>query len=466
MRTDAKSFDGWFWLPNRSEQKCPGNLTIQQNGSAYLELIGCFDSDPSQWNTVLTVPRIVGMAEGELPVTLDRCVYSQKAFPFMDVPKSKLHVGIAYVGLGYDSNEQFAFESFEFSVEGMDEWHQKTGFTVGAARPPFEISYRLPDPMKLWETDELVLWLVFSCCGPSMPAITSASISQSSKFRLTGTRLLTFDQFSAITHKIVHFLCLATGETVSVFDVIARSPTQFPPDGSESRLSAAVYYESRSFAEAPPEIDRFRMLFHLDQLPGGTQNSFGRWVNVHLKATAAMNLFFSVRAGEHSFLSGRFLSLAQALETYHRRSYDTVRMPKENYDKMIQALQETCPPEYRTFLAGRLMHGNEPSQRERFAELLVPFAKHFGDDAEQQCLLKRIVDTRNYYTHYADGGKTKAARGRNLWVLCGRMEVLFQLCMLREIGFPLPEIDRIIEWNGALKSGLNRPWTETDVAAE
>lgn len=64
-----------------------------------------------------------------------------------------------------------------------------------------------------------------------------------------------------------------------------------------------------------------------------------------------------------------------------------------------------------------------------------------------------ITDTRNYYTHYDEKLKTKAAKGAQLWTLYNKLEVIFQLHILQFIGFTSGEIESI--FNGNLKSKLN-----------
>jgi hypothetical protein len=462
MRTEAKSLLGRFWLPTRPEKQLSGTLTIKDGGSVQLEVLGTFDGDPSEWNWLFTVERIVGIVEGEQPVTLDRCIYSQKQWPIIEVPRSTLAVGIALLGLGYEADHAIGFEAFQFSIEGLDEWHSITGITVKREEPPVEILYDPPKSKTLWEADGISLALVFGWQGPSWPTITRATISQSSKFRLSGRELLGLDDFSAIAHRLVHFLCLATNETVSIRDVTAYCPNQTLPDGTKHQHVASVYYSSRSFSETPPKIDRSKMLFHLAHMPEGAQSSFDRWMRMHVRVLPAMSLYFSSRAGEYTYISSRFLSLSQALETFHRRSFDAPRMPPKDFKRMIAEIRAACPAQYLSFLDDRFIHANDPTQKERYLALLAPFARHFGTLGDQELLVKSITDTRNYFTHYDPKGKAKAAKGRNLWILCGKMETLYQLCMLREIGFTDGDVDRIVSEQNSLKQSLARAFITGD----
>jgi hypothetical protein len=52
----------------------------------------------------------------------------------------------------------------------------------------------------------------------------------------------------------------------------------------------------------------------------------------------------------------------------------------------------------------------------------------------------KIVDTRNYMTHYDISLEDKASRGNDLWELVKKLEILVEVCLLSETGFTGGEI--------------------------
>ena len=81
--------------------------------------------------------------------------------------------------------------------------------------------------------------------------------------------------------------------------------------------------------------------------------------------------------------------------------------------------------------------------------------RHLGTSKERSKLLRKIIDTRNYLTHYSEELKSKSTEGNELWLLCQKMEVIFQLHFLKVIGFSEDEIKNVIENCYPLKSKVN-----------
>jgi len=67
----------------------------------------------------------------------------------------------------------------------------------------------------------------------------------------------------------------------------------------------------------------------------------------------------------------------------------------------------------------------------------------FGaDNKKRKGFVGKVVDTRNYLTHYDESKKEAAAVGRELYELTERLESVLEACLLREVGF---EGDRLKE---------------------
>lgn len=102
-----------------------------------------------------------------------------------------------------------------------------------------------------------------------------------------------------------------------------------------------------------------------------------------------------------------------------------------------------CPGDHVDWLKGRLTHGNEINLGKRIKGIIDPFKELLGSSKERSKLIRRVVDTRNYLTHYNEDLKEASAKGRDLWVLCLKMEVIFNLHFLKVIGFTTEEINSV-----------------------
>ena len=96
-------------------------------------------------------------------------------------------------------------------------------------------------------------------------------------------------------------------------------------------------------------------------------------------------------------------------------------------------------------MEGRLKFANEIVLRKRIKTLIEPFKGLFGNKEKRKKLINRIVDTRNYLTHYDPELESRAAKGWDLQVLCQKVEVLFQLHFLQLMGFSERDMNSIVD---------------------
>lgn len=198
------------------------------------------------------------------------------------------------------------------------------------------------------------------------------------------------------------------------------------------------------------------MLFSYDVIKANAEDVFNKWINAYEILSPALNLYFSTKTGAQKYLEGEFLALAQGLETYHRRTSDKKLMDPDEFDSLVFKIIEKCPKEHVPWLEGRLKHGNEINLGNRIKLIIEPFKSLLGNSNKRTKLLRKIVDTRNYFTHYSEDLKDKAANGKELWELCQKMEVIFQLHFLKVIGFNEEEINNVIENCYPLKQKLGK----------
>ncbi|MFT3831338.1 MAG: hypothetical protein QM691_16700 [Opitutaceae bacterium] len=177
--------------------------------------------------------------------------------------------------------------------------------------------------------------------------------------------------------------------------------------------------------EAVAKIDRFEVLIPFDHLKGRSQSVISAWMDLQEKATPAINLFLSALVDEHTYMNFRYLSLAQSLESLHRR----VVHPRDmNFDKRLTAQMR-------------------------------PFEKHFGDEAARKDLIRRIVATRNYFTHYDEKLSAFASHNYDLWILCEKASLLFVFVVLDLVGVTPAQIDALVAERPRILERLNLQFT-------
>jgi hypothetical protein len=169
------------------------------------------------------------------------------------------------------------------------------------------------------------------------------------------------------------------------------------------------------FDEKEPKADWHRMLFEYGQISSDASRIINNWISAYETIDPALNLYFSVRTGTHKYLESKFLALAQGLETLHRRTSTEKMMDQDQFQELSEEIISHCPEEHKLWLSGRLMHGNEINLGRRLKGIVEPFKQYVGDREERTKLIRAIVDTRNYLTHYDESNAENVVKGRDLW---------------------------------------------------
>lgn len=453
---------GYFWLPSTPEIKIPGTLVITDGGNIELEVVGLFDESIEGLSKALSgkdgLERIVGHIEKHGLVTLDGCFYKNKNISFGGISKSLVYASKAFLGVAYDDKEIILFNTFQFSVEGIDEWVGLSGIKVEnqfekriatiTFSPPEEISLDLNNGMKLLIT--------FSWTLPGFPNTTEAKITQKTYLKLVSEQERPLSDFISTAYKITTLLCFAIDRTVCIEQVSATLDTIFQDigEGKTRPVLISLYYASLPYTKIEPKIDWHRMLFRYGQIREDAESIVNNWFDAYDEIDPALNLYFSTKTGAYQYLEGKFLALVQGLETYHRRTSNEKLMDEEFFKELTDSLIRECPEESREWLAGRLQDGNAINLRQRIKSIIEPFKKFLGTSKERDKLIISIINTRNYLTHYDKSLETIAVCGRDLWLLCLKMEAIFQLHLLQVLGFTQAEVKSVFDNSDELQQKL------------
>ena len=249
-------------------------------------------------------------------------------------------------------------------------------------------------------------------------------ITQKTYFKLVSQdarELRELNEFVSVARKIVEFLCFATNKIVCLDSMSAtfENPQEDIEGGETSPIHVNIYYSSWPYSKDEPKINMYNMLFDFKEIQNDAEGIINNWIKSYEKYDSAFRLYFLAKMGEQTYLEEKFLTLGQGLEAYHQR---------------------ICRDMY---------------LRDRIMNIIEPFKDIIGTDENRQKLINSIMDTRNYLTHHTPSKELKAAKGVNLWPLCMKMELLFELHILQLMGFSREKIDSIVDSCPGLKRKLD-----------
>lgn len=353
---------GYFWLPDRAKQKIPGVLTINDGGKIELEVVGLFDERIETLNGNDDLSRIIGHVEKDGLVTLDNCFYTKKNFSFGGISKSKVFVNRVLSGAAWEKNEEVTFNTLSFSIDCLDEWVGISGIGVDNDwdNRTATISYNPPENISFELDNDMELEICFAYTLPGFPNLKEAKITQRAYFKLKSEKLRLLSDFTSVAFKITNLMCFAMDETVAMKNLSATT-SEIMRDGGEKEypVPISIYYQSNPYTEKAPIRNWHDMLFTFGAIKDNAQQIFNNWINAYEYLSPALGLYFSTKTGAQKYLDGKFLALAQGLETYHRRTSSETLMKQEEFEALVTKILEGCPKENSEWLNGRLMHGNE-----------------------------------------------------------------------------------------------------------
>ncbi len=435
---------GYFWLPSAPNRQVPGTLSISDGGKIELETIHRLGETRTPFGGGRK--RVVGLIENDKIVTLDDCSY-KSIKGSIGISKSLIRVNRAFTSVRYDEDEIPRFNSVKFSVEGIDEWVGITGFKEGFQREKetVSMSYQRPGDVSLNLNNGMQLLITFEWIPPGRISVRGARVSQKAYFKLISQEARKLNQFTSIAHKITTFLCFAMDQTVSLDGMSATSdnPRQDIGQDEMKMIPIDIYYPSWPYSTDEPDTNQSK-LFEFKEIQNDAESIINNWIEAYEQIAPSFNLYFLAKMGMQTYLEERFMALVQGLEAYHRRTSNQKQMDGAEFKELIDNLIDQCPQERKEWLKGKLQYGNEVSLRHRLKSLIEPFKEIIGDQKKQKELISRIVNTRNYLTHYDQSLELEAAQGDALWSLYLKMELLFQLHFLHLIGFNREEIDSIV----------------------
>jgi hypothetical protein len=431
---DTREYKGLWWLPGDESERLAGTLTIT-NGEAALELLGHFgrellsetERERAYSLELADQPRIVGLSTDGKAITLE----GDRGAPFTEnipgIPISTYRRNVTLIGKRFADGEEIGFDEVAIRASDLDDWTRVSGFhggfqleqqKTGLVPSKVEVTFDPPDDVEITLSRGETAFIRFTgksrgIGGGSHHVALDQEAALHLRFR---KRTSLHDVFQRVT-EVRNFLSLAVGRPVAVLSVTGFQDDHVR-DGSDQRLPIELLWGIPYNPDPPTQRrDPREMLFTLPEADPDISTVMKHWFAKQARLTPVFNLFFGVRHHSSIPLEVRFLSYAQAVETY---DYRRRRRPgKKSLAQRMDAVLRGCRTVSKR-IVGR-------------------------QSEDQTTFIQAFKTTRNYYTHYDPKLEKKAARGSALYVLFVQLQAIIEMSFLHQLGFPCRSIDDILE---------------------
>ena len=368
---------GNFWIPPYPEP-VSGVLSISNEEGIVLEAAKSLIDDPasliSPFINLDNVFQVIGHIQEYGFVILDGCQISTSGLNFnlSQIQTSQtIWANRVFTGYPQPQNEIPLFNTFKFSIEGIDEWlwihginqkynHEKRAITISCKQPE-SILFNLTNGMRLEIT--------FDIGNTTSQGPWERGVSQKAYFKLVSDNAQELDEFFSVAHKIVGLLCFTINETVYFDSMSATSDAiiQDHGDGTIDPVLINIYAPSRYYYQ--PKIDRNQMLFTFSDIRDNAEGMINKWIDSYEQYEHAFNLYFLAQLRPQPSLEVRFLSLTQGLEAYHRESCSDKYMEDDEFETIRRRVIKEFPKQDRNWFGARLNHANELTLRDRIRRM-------------------------------------------------------------------------------------------------
>lgn len=432
-------YTGLWWLPETPEKQICGTLRFTPIEGAVLELMDSFID--AKTKVRIGLPEvIIGRSSYGKDITLYKCrLKSYSGF------QESFRADVVFIGAHFQKSEDIKFKSIDVHYSHLDEWTNISGF-VDIQYPrdgEVVIKYKRPDPIKVSINDDCEISIIIQPEEyPSHHIVQKeVTIKQKTYIKIKTSGEKSFEEYEEIMYQIQNFLSLGVWRE-PVHPLTIRGIT-------EANKEVEISYELIDIPKVDKTILPMDMLFTFgdifDRFDVFLRNWFKQAKPSELKPTH--DLYFGTLYIPLMYRESHFLSLAQAVESFHRRKYRGKYLSDGDYKEipgvLVNAIPLAVKKDFKNSLENKLKYSNEFSLRKRLKEIFdeyqheIPgvFIKNKGT------FIDNVVDTRNYLTHYDKDLKERAASGNAIFHLTQELKMLLEICLLSELGFSSEEIE-------------------------
>ena len=454
---------GYWWLPGEPgkpideipQKAIPGKLSFDPVTGGMLSLLGNLDSDdPYGTKAGKQFDIIQGFASGSNGwITLLLCYVNSRT---TGSAISETVLGVRYIFAGYsywfDSVEDIVFESLSVEYTYLNDWLSQKNIDIDMSYgnqkglKSYSAKYTEPDPIEIpLDNKKITIWAKFGW----KTSMTEVSIRDEYRISITPEEPVRFFEYPKyINFHLPNFLTLATGHT--------NFPLNVSGLVSEDRGGMSIYFKIMGFTEKASRLTPWPMLFTYEDVKEVLPKYLSNWIRKSEKLEATYNLYFREHYSKLIVLDSELLSLAQALEAYHRNVFGGEYLTKDEYEPiriaLIKAIPNHVDSSQRDALEGSLKYGNQYSLRTRLKYICGEFLAELNEDlrrllGDSTDFIHRLVETRNYFTHRDGDPNADVVSDDELYRFTRKMRMLLQICFLKEMGFPAAEITRLLNEN-------------------
>ena len=424
-----------------------GKLTYDPNGNMRLELNGV--------NKTIKINRRLELVTGTttkgditlLDLTCENTNTTRKTIKLNYTPK------VILKGKIFENSKDLKFRKFKFNLFNLRSWLSIKGGELSLVNyDSVKFDYSKPEDFTFNVRNEF-------------KGILSQSINVDEDFRNAKIKLEEFSRIEIVYDEkqdidvilkhiriITGFITLLTFEqsyplSISFYDE-DYNDIHNPQLGHLFGLDC--YIKRYPYSENYRKRSSNELLVPFTSITDRLGSVLSRWIELEKEITPVVYLLLGAFRDKRNFNVNDFMDIVRALESFHRMTFpEEKKFSDEIFKEILGNIKKSLEvPEQREWIMSRVRFANEISLKQRLEGLVKKYLNNsFEKDIESHSkFIKRIVDTRNYYTHFDANSGNPILDGQELY---DNYKVLIKIlisCILKELGFKNDDFEERLEF--------------------
>lgn len=441
--TEFNGILGEWWLPEKPSNKIHGVLSIADNGKIEMRSIEQFED--TEFDFCGNYPAIDGfLSKGQKVTLINAFRYFSEHMPGYE--EDHYEPQAIVIGQHFDVWD-FSVDAIEADFDRVSDW-----FNVN----PFQII-----------TPEDKSAFTISCVIQHLPTfqIGDKKISlgynqQMSKQKYTMSLQyfvraeIAFNKQIKILNAIDELRNLANFFTLCMGTKCNFKNISFTVDEEENNY--LLFNASKTEDEAKQNLPPFLISYaDIDSL---FVQCVKEWYCKKEDITPVIDYFVEAHDTtlHHSSVM-TFLKLAQALESYSRKTWKETAEPQADYEARVARILgkfDEKDPDYKILFDMLNRTGaNEPSNNKRFKTIIQRTKGYLGIESCDSIkkLSYHIVATRNYYTHFNESLKNDIYSAPELYHVNSLLREMLRILLMQSLNIPNEKIQKAVSLNGDIR---------------
>jgi len=443
---DSLEYQGFWRIPGKP-QTIPGSLKFSGTQGGTLELLGTFDAI-TQVQDATQHEIIQGYTPDGKNITLYKCIRIHTSLSQPGYFTTKYYVNVIFIGVLFNNSQNITFRSISINFLNLHEWLGLNflAYKHNKSKKEYVMKYKIPTHRKIPVDDTLSLLIDFNFNVSTTR--THGTMRQTPYLKLEYNCETHFDEFFRKIYQLQNFLTFSINAAVYPIMVHGFSK-KYESTFQNQVIPTKIEVLFRTHTPKDQKFNPYLILFDYTEISRKFKTIIKAWFRYAEKYQSIIDLYFGTFYQHEMYAIHRFLTLINSLEGYHRLRFgERTELPARKYEKMLQGiLSKISNRYYKKWLIDELKYANEITLRKRIKEIITRIGYIEISGGSKQQLIDKIVNTRNYYTHYDETLKNKAAKGIELHHLNNKLNIAFQLCLMSDLKIPV---------NQRVKENLNK----------